>query len=56
MYDYLIFRKKWGNSVADCRSYSSFSTVGSVNLRKSKAAKPNRIKTIDGKEVDIPNT
>ena len=43
------------------RSYSSFSTVGSdhrivsahlaLSLRKSKAAKPHPMKTIDWKEV-----
>ena len=27
--DYILYRKKWRNSVRDPRSYSSFSTVGS---------------------------
>ena len=59
--DYLIFRKKWRNSVNDSRSYSSFSTVGSdhrvvsasvkLSLRKSKSAMPHPMKAIDWKEV-----
>ena len=46
--DYLIFRKKWQNSVRDSRAYSSFSSVGSdhrivsarvkLSLRVSKKA------------------
>ena len=31
--DYLIFRKKWKNSVKNSRSYSSFSSVGSDLLK-----------------------
>ncbi|XP_029657803.1 craniofacial development protein 2-like, partial [Octopus sinensis] len=59
--DYLIFRKKWRNSVKDSRSYSSFSSVGSdhrivsatvkLSLRSSKKTKPHPIKMIDWKEV-----
>ena len=59
--DYLIFRKKWRNSVKDSRAFSSFSSVGSdhrivssvvkLSLRSSKKAKPHPMKTIDWKEV-----
>ncbi|XP_029633834.1 craniofacial development protein 2-like [Octopus sinensis] len=59
--DYLIFRKKWRNSVKDLRSYSSFSSVGSdhrivsatvkLSLRSSKKTKPHPIKMIDWEEV-----
>ncbi|XP_029654701.1 craniofacial development protein 2-like, partial [Octopus sinensis] len=59
--DYLIFRKKWRNSVKDSRSYSSFSSVGSdhrivsatvkLSLRSSKKTKPHPIKMIDWEEV-----
>ena len=59
--DYIVFRKKWRNSVKDSRAYSSFSSVGSdhrivsatvrLSLRSSKAAKPHPMKTIDWKEV-----
>ena len=59
--DYVIFRKKWRNSVKDSRAYSSFSSVGSdhrivsstvkLSLRLSKKAKPHPMKTIDWKEV-----
>ena len=55
--DYLIFRKKWRNSVRDSRSYSTFSSVGSdhrvvsatvkLSLRASKRAEPHPVKTID---------
>ena len=59
--DYLIFRKKWRNSVRDSRSYSTFSSVGSdhrvvsatvkLSLRASKRAEPHPMKTIDWTEV-----
>ena len=59
--DYVIFRKKWRNSVKDSRAYSSFSSVGSdhrivsatvkLSLRCSKQAKPHPMKTIDWKDV-----
>ena len=59
--DYLIFRKKWMNSVKNSRSYSSFSSVGSdhrivsstvkLSLRSSKKAKPHPMKLIDWKTV-----
>ena len=59
--DYIIFRKKWMNSVKDSRSYSSFSSVGSdhrivsstvkLSLRSSKKAKPHPMKSIDWKAV-----
>ena len=59
--DYMLFRKKWKNSVKDTRSYSSFSTVGSdhrivssyvkLSLRASKKSKPHPMKSIDWKEV-----
>ena len=61
--DYLIFRKKWWNSVKDSRAFSSFSSVGSdhrivssvvkLSLRSSKKAKPHPMKTIDWKEVSL---
>ena len=59
--DYLIFRKKWRNSVKDARSYSTFSTVCSdhrvisatlkLSLRVSKKAATHPMKRIDWKEV-----
>ena len=59
--DYLIFRKKWRNSIKDSRSYSSFSSVGSdhrvvsanlkLSLRVSKKAASHPMKRIDWKEV-----
>ena len=59
--DYIMFRKKWKNSVKDSRSYSSFGTVGSdhrivsahvrLSLRKSKRAQAHPMKTINRKEV-----
>ena len=59
--DYILFRKKWGNSVKNSRSYSSFSTVGSdhrivsstikLSLRASKKSHPHPMKSIDWKEV-----
>ena len=64
--DYLLFRKKWRNSVRDARSYSSFSTVGSdhrivsakvkLSLRMSKQSKPHPMKSIDWKEVSSNQT
>ena len=59
--DYLIFRKKWMNSVKNSRSYSSFNSVGSdhrivsstvkLSLRSSKKAKPLPMRLIDWKAV-----
>ena len=59
--DYVIFRKKWRNSVKESRAYSSFGSVQSdyrivsskvkLSLRSSKKAKPHPMKTIDWKEV-----
>ena len=59
--DYLIFRKKWRNSIKDSRSYSTFSSVGSdhrvvsanlkLSLRVSKKAASHPMKRIDWKEV-----
>ena len=59
--DYILYRKKWRNSVRDARSYSSFSSVGSdhrivsstvkLSLRVSKQSKPHPMKSIDWKEV-----
>ena len=59
--DYLIFRKKWRNSVKDSRSYSRFSSVGSdhrvisatlkLSLRVSKKGVSHPMKRIDWKEV-----
>ena len=59
--DYILFRKKWRNSIQNSRSYSSFSTVGSdhrivssyvkLSLRASKKSQPHPMKTIDWKEV-----
>ena len=59
--DYILFRKKWGNSVKNSRTYSTFSTVGSdhrivsspikLSLRASKKSHPHPIKSIDWKEV-----
>ena len=59
--DYIIVRKKWSNSVRDCQSYSSFSTVRSdhrvvsaticLSLRVSKRPQQNPIKDIDWPQV-----
>ena len=59
--DYILFRKKWKNSVHDSRSYSTFSSVCSdhrivsaktkLSLRISKPSKPNPLKQIDWKSV-----
>ena len=64
--DYMIFRRKWKNSIKDTRSYSSFSTVGSdhrivssyvkLSLRASKKSKPHPMKSIDWKEVSFNPT
>ena len=59
--DYVLFRKKWCNSISDSRAYSSFSTVGSdhrivsasvkLSLRSSKKSPPHPMKCIDWKAV-----
>ena len=59
--DYILFRKKWKNSVKDSRAYSSFSSVSTdhrivsskvkLSLRKSKSSKPHPLKKIDWKET-----
>jgi len=64
--DYLIFRKKWKNSVKNSPAYSSFSSVGSdhrivsstvkLSLRSSKKAKPYPMKSIDWKTVSANQT
>ena len=58
--DYMLFRKKWKNSIHNSRSFSSF-TVSSdhrvvsssvqLSLRSSKKAKPHPMKCFDWKEV-----
>ena len=63
--DYVLFRKKWRNSVHNARSYS-FRTVGSdhrivsshvkLSLRVSKQSKPHPMKSIDWKEVSSNTT
>ena len=60
-FDYMIFRKKWRNSVKDTRSCSSFCSVSSdhrivsshvkLSLRVSKKSKPQPMESIDWKEV-----
>ncbi|XP_066919040.1 craniofacial development protein 2-like [Clytia hemisphaerica] len=59
--DYIIFRKKWRNSIQDSRAYSSFATVSTdhrivsskvkLSLRSSKPSKPNPLKQIDWKRA-----
>ena len=59
--DYILFRKKWRNSIKNSRSFSSFSSVGSdhrivsatirLSLRCSKRSKPHPMKTIDWRRV-----
>ena len=59
--DYILVRKKWQNSIRNCRPYSSFSTVGSdhrivsahvkLSLRVSKKSPPDPMKSIDWKKV-----
>ena len=59
--DFIMVRKKWHNSVKDCRAYSSFSSVGSdhrivsasvkLSLRVSKKATADPMKSIDWKSV-----
>ena len=61
--DYILVRKKWQNSIRDCRSYSSFSTVGSdhrivsanvkLSLRVSKKTPADPMKSIDWKKVSL---
>ena len=59
--DYVLIRRKWQNSVKECRPYSSFSSIGSdhrivtadvkLSLRVSKKSPPNPMKSIDWKKV-----
>lgn len=59
--DYLLFRRKWRNSVKDSRAYSSFCSLDSdhrvisakvkLSLRVSKKAAAHPMKRIDWKEV-----
>ena len=59
--DYILVRKKWQNSIRNCRPYSSFSTVGSdhrivsadvkLSFRVSKKSAPDPMKAIDWKKV-----
>ena len=59
--DYILVRKKWQNSIRNCRPYSSFSTVGSdhrivsahvkLSLRVSKKSPSDPMKSIDWKKV-----
>ena len=59
--DYILFRKKWHNSIQDSRSYSSFSSVVSdhrivsakarLSLRSSKPSKHHPLKSIDWASV-----
>ena len=59
--DYILFRKKWRNSIKDSRSFSSFSSIGSdhrivsatikLSLRSSKRSKPHPMKTFDWRKV-----
>lgn len=61
--DYILVRKKWQNSIRDCRPYSSFSTVGSdhrivtanvkLSLRVSKKSTADPMKAIDWKKVSL---
>ena len=61
--DYILFRRKWQNSIKDCRSFSSFSTVGSdhhivsakvkLSLRVSKKTPGDPMKSIDWKKVSL---
>merc|ERR1712015_151746 len=63
--DYILFRKKWRNSIKDSRSYSSFSSIGSdhrivsgtikLSLRSSKRSKPHPMKSIDWRKVAHDN-
>ena len=60
--DYILFRKKWSNSVRDSQAYSTFATVGSdhrivsttvrLSLRVSKRPPTNPIKDIDWQLVN----
>ena len=59
--DHILVRKKWQNSIRDCRPYSYFSSVGSdhrivsakvkLSLRVSKKSPPDPMKAIDWKKV-----
>ncbi|XP_066927256.1 uncharacterized protein [Clytia hemisphaerica] len=59
--DYILFRKKWRNSIQDSRAYSSFATVSTdhrivsskvkLSLRSSKPSKTNPLKQIDWKRA-----
>ena len=59
--DYVLVRRKWINSIKECRPYSSFSSVGSdhrivtanvkLSFRVSKKSPPDPMKSIDWKKV-----
>ena len=57
--DYMLFRKKWKNSIHNSRSFSSFTTTFTrvvssfvqLSLRSSKKARPHPMKCFDWKEV-----
>ena len=59
--DFIMVRKKWQNSIKDCRAYSSFSSVGSdhrivsasvkLSFRVSKKTTADPMKSIDWKSV-----
>ena len=61
--DYVLFRKKWRNSVNGSRAYSSFNTVCSdhrivsvhikLSLRASKTSLPHPMKAIDWTTVSL---
>ena len=64
--DFILVRKKWQNSIKDCRAYSSFSSVGSdhrivsatvkLSFRVSKKLAPDPMKAIDWKAVNRDKT
>ena len=53
--DYVLIRRKWQNSVKECRLYSSFSSVGSdhriVTADVKLSLRHNPMKSIDLKKV-----
>ena len=59
--DYVLVRRKWINSIKECRPYSSFASVGSdhrivtadvkLSFRVSKKSPPDPMKSIDWKNV-----
>lgn len=63
--DYILVRRKWQNSIKNCRAYTSFTSVGSdhkivsgtfkISYRQSKPPTKDPMKQIDWKKVSSDN-